>query len=204
MRISILITLILVISSRSFGTIPCILSPDSSNIKYLTLNKRIDTAKQLLIDINEDGKPDLEFWLRKRLDGGYIESIAALAVPMNDKKNLDVIYDAVSDSLFPLVYNAPDSFIVSQNCENWYGTKNQAGSILLFSFKKYNPDNMIIENRGIYNNVEVKIPIRVYLKELNEGWHNGWIKAILNLEYIEIVCIAYHKQVEQSIKIGEI
>lgn len=186
-------------------------SGTNENIKHVCINKELNAKGSLFLDINQDGVQDWSIALEKDVyNGQVINTIGYLNVldPSDNFPHYDFL--VVKRSIMGDTNLMPQqSFlndVIDSSIYNWLLRINvQATNAPLFSKADLNPigQNTVLKE-GLVDLGDFYIAFRYYDRNgTPSGWKNGWIKLNASSNGIKIIELAYKKQPETSIKIGE-
>lgn len=186
------------------------------NIVHKCLNATIDYMGNKGVDITGDGQVDLAFALEKEeLSGTVVNSIGYLPIIHAqfgwggsfrfdyyvEKKKL------YADSNY-LPIRVYEGFVVDSSIYSWLLrlTRNEP-NVVTHTYGDLRPLGSSIQySGGLIDLGDFYIAFRFYDREGTNGasgWKNGWMKLNITKDRMILKELAYHRQPETKIKVGE-
>lgn len=188
----------------------------NSKIWHKCINQSLDKKGSLLLDLNDDTKPDFGISMEKEIqNGSTIYSVGYLSFlnPIQARSGglrFDYFVEKVkyiSDTDY--IY-APkillEGYIIDSSLYNWILRLNQnLPNLILFHTTDLttlgNPFKIV---HGPLDKGDFYIAFRYYETDKEpKGWKNGWLKMNVTKEKYTLLEVAYNKIPETKIKVGE-
>jgi hypothetical protein len=197
-------------------TTACV-SGTKTNIKHICIDKTLDKKGTLPIDIDGDGSYDFGVQLEKDVyNGATINTISYLPlvnVGIGSAGGLRFDYYAERKALYGgdsnyIPIRVYEGFDVDSSRYNWLLRLTQKEpNVVIHTYMDLEPIGSNLKyTGGLIDLGDFYIAFRYYdIQGIAgpAGWKNGWIKLSVTKDKVILKDMAYHKQPETKIKVGE-